>query len=77
MAQACKVNFGVTFDLAEKINVNGDNAHPLYQALTMLAPGALGSKAIKWNFTKFLNYSRWKGKTLCAHHSTGKINTRY
>lgn len=54
MAQVCQVNFGVTFDLAEKINVNGDTAHPLYQALTTLAPGALGSKPIKWNFTKFL-----------------------
>ncbi|TFE23080.1 glutathione peroxidase [Cohnella luojiensis] len=50
----CEINFGVTFPLFEKIEVNGDNAHPLYQYLKNEAPGVLGSKSIKWNFTKFL-----------------------
>lgn len=50
----CEKNYGVTFPLFEKIDVNGDNAHPLYQFLKHQAPGVLGSEAIKWNFTKFL-----------------------
>lgn len=50
----CQKNYGVTFAMMEKINVNGNDAHPLYQWLTAQAPGLLGSKAIKWNFTKFL-----------------------
>jgi glutathione peroxidase len=50
----CEKNYGVTFPLFEKIDVNGDNAHPLYQYLKQQAPGLLGSEAIKWNFTKFL-----------------------
>jgi glutathione peroxidase len=50
----CERNFGVTFPLFEKIDVNGINAHPLYQYLTKAAPGFLGLEAIKWNFTKFL-----------------------
>jgi glutathione peroxidase len=50
----CEKNFGVTFPLFEKIDVNGSNAHPLYQYLKNSAPGVLGSEAIKWNFTKFL-----------------------
>lgn len=50
----CEKNFGVTFPLFEKINVNGDNTHPLYSFLKQQAPGLLGSTAIKWNFTKFL-----------------------
>ncbi len=50
----CEKNFGVTFPLFEKINVNGSDAHPLYQFLKAQAPGVLGSEAIKWNFTKFL-----------------------
>nr|WP_235869413.1 hypothetical protein [Veronia nyctiphanis] len=54
MAGACQINFGVTFDLTEIVDVNGDEAHPVYQALKTLAPGALGTKRIKWNFTKFL-----------------------
>ena len=52
--EACKLNHGVTFPLFSKIDVNGSNAHPLYKHLTSEAPGALGIKAIKWNFTKFL-----------------------
>lgn len=54
VAQACEINFGVNFPLYAKIDVNGKNAHPLFQHLTKEAPGLLGSKAIKWNFTKFL-----------------------
>jgi glutathione peroxidase len=50
----CEKRFGVTFPLFEKVDVNGANAHPLYQYLTKAAPGILGSTAIKWNFTKFL-----------------------
>ena len=54
IASFCQLNFGVSFPMMEKINVNGADAHPLYQWLTAEAPGLLGSKAIKWNFTKFL-----------------------
>jgi glutathione peroxidase len=50
----CQVNYGVTFPLSEKIDVNGSNAHPLYKYLTAEKPGLLGFKDIKWNFTKFL-----------------------
>jgi glutathione peroxidase len=50
----CKVNYGVTFPLFTKINVNGDNADPLYIYLKKKAPGFLGTESIKWNFTKFL-----------------------
>ena len=50
----CKVNFGVSFPLFAKIDVNGDEATPLYQWLKAEAPGIVGTKAIKWNFTKFL-----------------------
>ena len=50
----CQLNYGVTFSMMEKIEVNGASAHPLYQWLCAEAPGLLGSKAIKWNFTKFL-----------------------
>ena len=50
----CQRNYGVSFPMMSKIEVNGANAHPLYRWLTAEAPGILGSKAIKWNFTKFL-----------------------
>jgi glutathione peroxidase len=50
----CQVNYGVSFPMYAKINVNGDSAHPLYRYLTEERPGLLGTKAIKWNFTKFL-----------------------
>ena len=50
----CQVNYGVSFTMMEKIDVNGSGAHPLYQWLSKEAPGLLGSKSIKWNFTKFL-----------------------
>jgi len=50
----CMSNFGVSFDMFSKIDVNGENAHPLYKHLKENASGLLGSKMIKWNFTKFL-----------------------
>jgi glutathione peroxidase len=50
----CETKFGVTFPLFEKIEVNGEKAHPLYQFLTQSKPGILGTEGIKWNFTKFL-----------------------
>ena len=54
IAEFCQVNYGVSFPMMGKIDVNGPAAHPLYQWLSSEAPGLLGSKAIKWNFTKFL-----------------------
>ena len=50
----CEQNYGVTFPLFAKIDVNGGDAHPLFKHLKSEAPGLLGSQAIKWNFTKFL-----------------------
>lgn len=50
----CSANYDVTFPLFAKIDVNGDAAHPLFRYLKQEAPGALGTQAIKWNFTKFL-----------------------
>lgn len=54
IAQFCTLNFGVTFPLSKKIDVNGPDTLPLYNELKEKAPGLLGSKRIKWNFTKFL-----------------------
>ncbi|HUS25448.1 MAG TPA: glutathione peroxidase [Candidatus Binatia bacterium] len=50
----CSLSYDVSFPLYAKVEVNGDQAHPLYQHLKTEAPGLLGSKGIKWNFTKFL-----------------------
>ena len=50
----CQKNYGVTFAMMEKVDVNGDKAHPLFKWLKAEAPGLLGSEAVKWNFTKFL-----------------------
>ncbi len=50
----CQKNYGVSFPMFAKIEVNGDNAAPLYQRLKSAAPGVLGTEGIKWNFTKFL-----------------------
>ena len=50
----CEKNYGVSFPMFAKIDVNGEAAHPLYQHLKSAAPGLLGTEAIKWNFTKFL-----------------------
>ena len=54
IATFCSTKYDVTFPLFAKIDVNGAHAHPLYEYLKSEAPGALGTKAIKWNFTKFL-----------------------
>lgn len=54
IAEFCRVNFGSTFPLFAKIEVNGDGTHPLFAHLKAEAPGLLGTKKIKWNFTKFL-----------------------
>jgi glutathione peroxidase len=50
----CQKNYGVTFPMFAKIEVNGEGAHPLYKYLKDTKPGLLGTEAIKWNFTKFL-----------------------
>jgi glutathione peroxidase len=50
----CLLNYDVSFPMFSKVDVNGDHAHPLYEHLKSEAPGLLGSRAIKWNFTKFL-----------------------
>ena len=52
--QFCDLTFNIKFPLFNKIDVNGDSAHPLFNFLKVQAPGILGSKSIKWNFTKFL-----------------------
>ncbi|WP_324260644.1 glutathione peroxidase [Altererythrobacter sp. H2] len=54
IAEFCKLNFGVTFPLMAKVDVNGANASPLFDWMKAEAPGLMGSKGIKWNFTKFL-----------------------
>ena len=54
IAEFCKVNFGVTFPLMRKVDVNGERASPLFDWMKAEAPGLMGSKSIKWNFTKFL-----------------------
>ena len=58
----CELNYGVTFPMFSKINVNGKDAHPLYKELKKRAPGIMGTESIKWNFTKFLVSPR--GKTI-------------
>ncbi|CAH1217243.1 Hydroperoxy fatty acid reductase gpx1 [Paenibacillus auburnensis] len=54
IAEFCEINYGVTFPMYEKVDVKGDDAHPLFKYLSKEAPGVLGSKSVKWNFTKFL-----------------------
>lgn len=54
IVQFCQMNFGVTFPMFAKIDVNGENAHPLYNFLKAKAPGVMSTQDIKWNFTKFL-----------------------
>ena len=54
IAEFCERNFGVSFPLFAKVDVNGADAHPLFKHLTSEKKGLLGSTAIKWNFTKFL-----------------------
>jgi len=50
----CEKNYGVSFPMFDKVEVNGDNADPLFKYLKQEAPGVMGTQAIKWNFTKFL-----------------------
>src|SRR6185295_18726407 len=54
IASFCQVNYGRSFPMMSKVQVNGAQAHPLWKWLTAEAPGILGSKSVKWNFTKFL-----------------------
>ena len=54
IASFCEMNYGVSFPMMTKVEVKGPGAHPLWQWLSAQAPGLLGSKSIKWNFTKFL-----------------------
>lgn len=54
ISEFCELNYGVSFPMFSKIEVNGDGTHPLYQYLKKEAKGVLGSEKIKWNFTKFL-----------------------
>jgi len=54
IGEFCERNYGVTFPLFAKVDVNGDDAHPLFKHLKSEAPGLMGFNAIKWNFTKFL-----------------------
>lgn len=58
----CELNYGVTFPILQKVEVNGDHAAPIFQFLKSSEPGLLGTEAIKWNFTKFLIDS--KGQVL-------------
>ncbi|MFT5519814.1 MAG: glutathione peroxidase [Enterobacterales bacterium] len=76
----CELNYGVSFPLSTKIEVNGKNTHPLFEYLKNQAPGLLGSKNIKWNFNKFLisrdgsKITRFAPKTTPAS-MTDEINT--
>ena len=54
ITEFCQLNYGVSFTMAEKVDVNGSQALPLFEFIKCEAPGLLGSKKIKWNFTKFL-----------------------
>ncbi len=54
IAEFCQLNYGVSFPMFSKVDVNGDDAHPLFVHLKEKAPGLLGSQKIKWNFTKFM-----------------------
>ncbi len=66
----CETRFGVTFPLFQKVDVNGENAHPLFKFLTKAVPGIFGTEGIKWNFTKFL-VDR-SGKVVKRYPSTAK-----
>ncbi|MDP3676967.1 MAG: glutathione peroxidase [Novosphingobium sp.] len=70
IANFCKLTYDVTFPLMAKVDVNGDDATPLYQWMKSEAPGLMGSKSIKWNFTKFL-IDR-KGKVVRRYAPTDK-----
>ena len=69
----CQVNYGVSFPLHKKVEVNGPNAHPLFQQLKREAPGVLGSERIKWNFTKFLVDRAGRVKRFAPTTKPGKL----
>jgi len=60
IAEFCELNYGVSFPVFKKVDVNGKNTHPLFKFPKQKAPGMMGSKSIKWNFTKFLVNSEGK-----------------
>ena len=64
----CELNYGVSFPMFAKVEVNGPGAHPLFQYLETAKPGLLGSKSIKWNFTKFL--VNREGQVVARHAPT-------
>jgi glutathione peroxidase len=68
--QFCDLNFNISFPLFSKVDVNGENAHPLFDYMKNEAPGLLGSKSIKWNFTKFLVNNQ--GKVVKRYSPTTK-----
>ncbi|WP_071459902.1 glutathione peroxidase [Bacillus massilinigeriensis] len=70
IAEFCNINYGVTFPVFKKVAVKGHDAHPLFKFLTAEAPGVLGTKTIKWNFTKFL-VDR-EGKVISRHAPAAK-----
>ncbi len=75
IAEGCLLNYGVTFPMFSKIDVNGSDAHPLYKYLKSALPGFLSSR-IKWNFTKFLIDSKGKPvKRFAPSTEPGKIDT--
>jgi glutathione peroxidase len=69
----CTLNYNVDFPMFAKIEVNGPDTHPLYRELKAAAPGILGSKKVKWNFTKFLLDGR--GKVIARYSPTTKPET--
>ncbi|GAA3327135.1 hypothetical protein GCM10020331_065880 [Ectobacillus funiculus] len=78
MQAFCELNYGVTFPMFAKIDVNGENAHPLYRYLSEQAPGLLGSQAIKWNFTKILNrQERDRSQAVCTASISGGFTSGY
>jgi glutathione peroxidase len=70
IASFCRLSYDVTFPVFAKVDVNGANADPLFERLKEAAPGLMGTRAIKWNFTKFL-VAR-DGRTVCRYAPTTK-----
>ncbi len=71
----CQNNYEVDFPMAQKIKVNGKDAHPLYRSLKSAAPGLLGSPGVKWNFTKFLVDRQGQVKRFAPKVSPKQIET--
>ena len=70
IASFCQINYGVSFPMMGKVDVNGTEAHPLWKWLKAEAPGLLGTKTIKWNFTKFLVGQRRQGDQALSRRTT-------